>query len=154
MAVETIIVDGPSLLADWPGLMSGHSRTGAAARRELITQLIRYHDVTGAAIIVVFDATAVELEDGLPDPGIEVWLCPPGQTLLQAMQRVVRRVAGRGPVTVVCSPAHQDQVAAWPGTKALQAEAFARHVQATLQTFEREMVQFNRQEESRFHRAS
>lgn len=154
MAVERIVVDGPSLLADWPGLIPGKNRTDAAARQELMTQLIRYQDVTGAAITVVFDASAQELEDGLPGTGIEVWLCPPGQTLAQALQRAVRRLAGRGPVTVVCSPAHQAQVATWPGTTAVLAEAFARRVQATLQAFEREMVQFNRQEESRFRRAS
>lgn len=152
MAVERIVVDGPSLLAAWPELGAGKNR--AAARQELVSQLIQYQDVTGAAITVVFDASAEELEDGLPGAGLELLLCPLGQTPLQAMQRMVHRLAHRGPVTVVCSPADQAQVAAWPATTAIAGPDFVRRVQAALEAFEREVVQFNRQEQNRFRRAS
>lgn len=154
MAVERIVVDGPSLLQHWLQPGAGKNSPGLAARHELITHLTQFQDVTGAAITVLFDASAQELEDGLPGVGLELVLSPPGQTILQAMQRVVHRLAGRGPVTVVCSPAHQAQVASWPATTAVPCPEFVRRMRTVLEAFQREMLQFNRQEQTRFRRAS
>src|SRR6266567_3370333 len=55
MALVRILVDGYSLLHNWPELASGKPRHSAAAREELITQLTQYHDACGTPITIVFD---------------------------------------------------------------------------------------------------
>jgi predicted RNA-binding protein with PIN domain len=154
MAVERIVVDGPSLLERCPGLAAGKNSASTAVRRELLAWLTRYQDVTGTPITVVFDGQTDELDEVVPESGVEPLLLPPGQNILHAMQRLVHRLAARGPVQVVCSAAHLAQVAAWPGTTAVSCEDFARTVQSTLDAFEREMLRFNSQERNRFLRAS
>ena len=54
MALVRILVDGYSLLHNWPELAPGKPRHSAAAREELIHWLTRYHDATGTPITIFF----------------------------------------------------------------------------------------------------
>ena len=55
MALVRILVDGYSLLHNWPELAPGRPRHSARARDELVDMLTRYHDATGTPITVFFD---------------------------------------------------------------------------------------------------
>ncbi|HLZ54825.1 MAG TPA: NYN domain-containing protein [Verrucomicrobiae bacterium] len=58
MALARILVDGYSLLHNWPELAPGRPRHSARARDELIHVLTRYHDATGEPIAVFLMARA------------------------------------------------------------------------------------------------
>src|SRR5271167_3645262 len=47
MALMRILVDGYSLLHNWPELAPGQPRHSERARNELVHLLTRYHDTTG-----------------------------------------------------------------------------------------------------------
>ncbi|MGH8024734.1 MAG: NYN domain-containing protein, partial [Limisphaerales bacterium] len=55
MALARILVDGYSLLHNWPGLAAGQPRHSERARDELIRVLAQYQDVTGDPVTVFFD---------------------------------------------------------------------------------------------------
>ena len=55
MALVRILVDGYSLLHNWPELAPGQPRHSARAREELVHVLTRYHDATGKPVTVFFD---------------------------------------------------------------------------------------------------
>ena len=52
MVLARILVDGYSLLHNWPELAPGAARHSARAREELVHVLTRYHDATGEPITV------------------------------------------------------------------------------------------------------
>src|SRR5262245_52681042 len=55
MALVRILVDGFSLLHNWPELAPGKPRHSAPAREELISRLRQYYDACGTPITIVFD---------------------------------------------------------------------------------------------------
>ena len=57
MALVRILVDGYSLLHNWPHLAPRKARHSAAAREELIHVLTQYRDAIGTPITVVFDGS-------------------------------------------------------------------------------------------------
>src|SRR5882724_6880424 len=57
MALVRILVDGYSLLHNWPELAPGRARFSAEARAELIRRLTLYQDAIGTPITVFFDGS-------------------------------------------------------------------------------------------------
>ena len=55
MALVRILVDGYSLLHNWPELAPGKPRHSAAAREELIRILTLYRDAIATPLTIVFD---------------------------------------------------------------------------------------------------
>ena len=55
MALVRILVDGYSLLHNWPELAPGAARHSARAREELVHILTRYQDATGEPVTIFFD---------------------------------------------------------------------------------------------------
>lgn len=58
MALVRILVDGYSLLHNWPELAPGKARHSAAARAELVHVLTQYHDATGTPLTIFLMAAA------------------------------------------------------------------------------------------------
>ena len=59
MALVRILVDGYSLLHNWPELAPGRARHSAAARDELIRRLTLYQDATGTPVTIFFDGAGL-----------------------------------------------------------------------------------------------
>ena len=57
MALVRILVDGYSLLHNWPQLAPGAARHSAEARDELVHRLTLYRDAIGTPITIVFDGS-------------------------------------------------------------------------------------------------
>ena len=70
MALVRILVDGYSLLHNWPELAPGKPRHSMEARDELIRILTLYRDATGTPITIVFDGAGKSRRHGnFPPPG-------------------------------------------------------------------------------------
>src|SRR5215510_3818246 len=103
MGLIRILVDGYSLLHNWPELAPGKPRYSAAAREELIARLTQYHDACRTPITIVFDG-----ESGIAgnaerqtSPGVEVLFSHAGQTADQMIERAAHRLLEYGEVLVV-----------------------------------------------------
>src|SRR5205809_5343031 len=103
MALARILVDGYSLLHNWPELAPGKARHSAGARDELIHLLTLYRDAIGTPITIVFDGTGAPV--GTPKPistaELEVFYSRAGQTADDIIERVAARMADFGEVLVV-----------------------------------------------------
>jgi predicted RNA-binding protein with PIN domain len=100
MKQKILLVDGHSMIFDWPDLAAMHARNTAAAREELVKRLTGLQDNTEWTIAVVFDGKGVKASsDGTPH-GIAVFYSKSGQTADSIIERLAAKYARDHEVTV------------------------------------------------------
>ena len=119
MALVRILVDGYSLLHNWPGLAPGRARYSAAARDELIRRLTLYQDAVGTPVTIFFDGARVAT--GRPTAAstseVEVLYSRKGQTADQMIECAVHRFGPYGEVMAVTDDhAERDTVISFGGS--------------------------------------
>lgn len=146
-----ILIDGYSLLHQWPEVAAGRPRHSAQAREELIRILTRYQDATGTPVTVFFDARyrrgPAPPRDGA---GIEVIYSAPGQTADALIERTAARLVAWGEVLVVTEDIAERQTVEAFGAWTWSCEQFICHVRTALADERAELEQLNRREQSRF----
>src|SRR5919108_3657655 len=100
MALIRILVDGYSLLHNWPQLAPGKPRHSAAAREELTRVLRQYRDAVGTPITIIFDGAGAPA--GTPKttstPELEILYSTAGQTADDLIERSAHRLLAYGEV--------------------------------------------------------
>jgi predicted RNA-binding protein with PIN domain len=100
MKQKILLVDGHSMIFDWPDLAAMHARNTAAAREELVKRLTGLQDNTEWTVAVVFDGKGVKASsDGTPH-GIAVFYSKSGQTADSIIERLAAKYAKDHEVTV------------------------------------------------------
>ena len=100
MKQKILLVDGHSMIFDWPDLTAMHARNTAAAREELVKRLTGLQDNTEWTVAVVFDGKGVKASsDGTPN-GIAVFYSQSGQTADSIIERLAAKYAKDHEVTV------------------------------------------------------
>ena len=152
VALVRILVDGYSLLHNWPELAPGKPRHSAPARDELIHILTRYHDAVGTPITIFFDGA------GAP-PGVskheaslqvEVLFSKAGQTADQLIERAAHRFKPFGEVLAVTDDLVERDVVIGLGGNASSCMNFIRDVESALAEFADDLKLYNRKERNRF----
>ena len=154
MALLRILVDGYSLLHNWPELAAGRPRHSAAAREELIHRLTLYRDATGTPITIFFDgANVAPHKAGVEStPELEVLYSRTGQTADQMIERATHRFREFGEVLAVTDDhAERDTVIALGGL-ASSCLNFIQTVESALTDIKREIKNHNRTERNKFNR--
>jgi uncharacterized protein len=152
MALVRILIDGYSLLHNWPELARGKPRHSAAAREELVRVLTRYQDAEGTPITIFFDGTgaAPGLPDGESSRNLEVLFSRDGKTADDMIERVAHRLQPYGEVLAVTDDnAERDTVIALGG-HASSCLSFIDSVQNVLSEFQDELKNHNRAEGFRY----
>jgi uncharacterized protein len=154
MALVRILVDGYSLLHNWPELARGRPRYSAAARDALIRQLTAYQDAIGTPITVVFDGISLQpgTEAAHSGTGVEVLFSRSGQTADQMIERAAHRLAAYGQVLAVTDDLAERQTVLSLGGLASSCWNFIQSVQSALSDLRDEIKDRNRQERHRFGR--
>ena len=155
MALIRILVDGYSLLHNWPALAPGTPRHSERAREELIHILTRYHDATGEPMTIFFDGASAppNVPKDTSGPAVEVLFSRAGQTADQMIERAAHRFQDHGEVLVVTDDrAERDVVGGFGGSVASCAN-FIRMVEGALTELADELRRLNRAERSRFKRS-
>jgi uncharacterized protein len=154
MALVRILVDGYSLLHNWPELAPGKPRHSATARAELIHVLTLYQDAAGTPITIVFDGSGAAPgvpKDQVPER-VEVLFSKAGQTADDLIERATHRFQPYGEVLVVTNDnAERDTVIAFGGMAA-SCLSFISTVEGTLAEFTNDLQHYNRTERNRFKR--
>ena len=155
MALVRILVDGYSLLHNWPELARGKARHSAAARDELINTLTRYQDATVTPITIFFDGSGAPV--GVPKnestPSVEVLFSKAGQTADDMIERAAHRFQPYGEVMAVTNDnAERDTVIAMNGTVS-SCENFILMVKSALTDLSEEVKQYNQTERNRYKKA-
>jgi predicted RNA-binding protein with PIN domain len=98
MALVRILVDGYSLLHNWPELAPGRARHSEQARDALVQILGKYHDATGEPITVFFDGAGAPagVRKNESRREVEVLFSAAGQTADEMIERGRFRRTGHG----------------------------------------------------------
>ena len=152
MALVRILVDGYSLLHNWPQLAPGKARHSQAARDELIHVLTRYQDACGTPVTVIFDGAGSKRgrPEAETEPAVEVLYSRAGQTADQMIERATYRFKEYGEVLVVTDDfAERDTVMSLGGMVA-SCLGFIQSIESALADLQRELKNYNRKEQRRF----
>jgi len=156
MALARILVDGYSLLHNWPELAPGWPRHSERARDELIHLLTRYYDATGTPVSVFFDGAGGRARGprDKPSSAVEVLFSRADQTADQMIERVAHRFGELGEVLVVTDDhVERDVVSGFGGSTASCAN-FIRMVEDALTEMQDKLRSHNRAERNRFKRGT
>lgn len=154
MALVRILVDGYSLLHQWPELAPGKPRHSAAARDELIGRLRQYQDASGTAITVVFDGNR-PLGVGPSEPSsreLEILYSRAGQTADQIIERATHRLAEYGEVLVVTDDNAERETVTSVGGMTSDCQNFIRMMEQAQQELRGQIKGRNLKERNRFKR--
>lgn len=156
MALVRILVDGYSLLHNWPELAPGKPRHSEGARDQLVQVLARYGDAVGTPITVFFDgagASRGKLQQESFD-SVEVLFSRAGQTADEMIERAAHRFQPYGEVLAVTDDQTERDVVIGLGGHASSCLNFIREIENTLADFAADLKQYNRAERNRFRNAN
>ena len=155
MALVRILVDGYSLLHNWPELAPGKARHSAAARAELVRVLTQYRDAIGTPITVVFDGAGAPA--GTPkaetSPELEIIYSKAGQTADDVIERVSHRMQPYGEVLVVTDDFAERDTVLSLGGMASSCLNFIQTLESTLTELRRDLKRHNLKERKQFQRS-
>jgi len=155
MALVRILVDGYSLLHQWPELAPGQPRHSERARDELVQVLTQYHDATGEPITVFFDGKGFRSPAPAPSAGpqgVEVLFSRAGQTADDLIERAAVRFQEYGEVLVVTDDFAERNVVGGFGGSVASCDNFIRMIGNALGDLTDELKRHNRAEHNRFKR--
>ena len=150
MALVRILVDGYSLLHQWPDLAPGRPRHSLAAREELISRLTQYHDASGTPITIIFDGATGPVADFPSSPEVEILYSRTGQTADQIIERVTHRLKHYGEVLVVTDDLAERDTVTSAGGMTSSCLNFIKLVESALSDLDREISNYNRREREKF----
>jgi uncharacterized protein len=154
MPLARILVDGYSLLHNWPELAPGQPRHSQRAREELIRILTRYHDATGEPVTIFFDGAGAPVSAPKTDSSrqVEVLFSRSGQTADDMIERATHRFQEYGEVLVVTDDfVERDTVEALGGMVSSCAN-FINSIEKALTELQDDLRSHNRSEKNRFRR--
>ncbi len=154
MALVRILVDGYSLLHNWPELAPGRPRHSAAARDELVRMLTRYRDATGTPITVFFDGagTVQGPSEFGSTPEVEILFSPAGQTADDLIERAAYRFQPYGEVLAVTDDHAERDTVVGLGGLAASCFNFIQTIAGALADQQEDLQRINRREQNEFKR--
>jgi predicted RNA-binding protein with PIN domain len=156
MALVRILVDGYSLLHNWPELAPGRARHSAAARDELIRLLTLYQDAVGTPVTIFFDGASVR--GGRPPAAsaseVEVLYSRTGQTADQMIERAAHRFGPYGEVLAVTDDGAERDTVINMGGLASSCWNFVQTLESALADLQNDVKNHNRREQNKFNRRS
>lgn len=100
MKARVLIVDGHSMIFQWPDLSMRHARNSAAAREALVRMLQGLQDATDWTVAVVFDGKGSHNSEASEPDGIKVFYSKSGQTADSVIERLAAKYSSECDVTV------------------------------------------------------
>ncbi|MFO1488985.1 MAG: NYN domain-containing protein [Verrucomicrobiota bacterium] len=153
MVLVRILVDGYSLLHNWPELAPGRARHSAAARDELVHVLTQYRDATSTPVTVFFDgAGSGGSGDSASTPEVEIIFSKSGQTADDLIERAAHRFQPYGEVMVVTDDHAERDLVAGLGGLAVSCFNFIRMVEHALAEQDEAVHRHNHRERNAFKR--
>jgi predicted RNA-binding protein with PIN domain len=155
MSLVRILVDGYSLLHNWPQLAPGRMRHSAAARVELIHVLTRYQDAVGTPITVFFDGSGAppNVPKNETNGVVEVLFSGAGQTADDMIERAAHRFQPYGQIMAVTDDNAERDIVIGLGGHACSCENFVRMMESEMADFQDALKRYNRTEQNRYRNA-
>lgn len=154
MALVRILVDGYSLLHNWPELAPGAARHSETARDALVEMLTHYQDAKGTPITVFFDGSGSRRSKPKSEAvgTVEVLFSRAGQTADDMIERAALRFQDYGEVLVVTDDNAERNLVSGFGGSVASCDNFIRMIGETLTELQDDLLRHNRAERNRFNR--
>lgn len=154
MALVRILVDGYSLLHQWPELAPGRARHSAAAREELTSIITHYQDACGTPITIFFDGSGAppNTPKQHSTPEVEVLFSKAGQTADEMIERAAYRFKAYGEVLVVTNDNAIRDLVIGLGSAAASCDNFIRMIGDTQTDLQADLKHYNRMEQNRYRK--
>jgi predicted RNA-binding protein with PIN domain len=117
-----LIVDGHSIIFQWPELRAMHGKRGGAARDELIRRLTQYQDATDIRVVAVFDGRSDKQNEATEPGGIQIFYSKVGQTADAIIERLCAKYAKQHDIVVATDDSMERQTAMTFGASAVSSE--------------------------------
>jgi predicted RNA-binding protein with PIN domain len=124
-----LIVDGHSVIFEWPDLRKLHERCASVARESLIKRLRGYQDWTGVRVVVVFDGKGADISATSDPHDIQIFYSRKGQTADSIIERLASKYATRFDLTVATSDYLEQQTASAFGAECISPEMLREMLQ-------------------------
>jgi len=153
MPLVRILVDGYSLLHNWPELAPGAARHSERARDALVDMLQQYQDACGTPVTIFFDGSGPKQRPKRQaGPAVEVLFSSAGQTADDLIERAAHRFQPYGEVLVVTDDfAERDTVTAF-GSSVASCANFIRMIDVALSQLQDSLNRHNRAARNSFRR--
>ena len=153
MALVRILIDGYSLLHQWPELAEGAARHSEAARDALVEMLTQYQDASGTPVTVFFDG--IGARRGRPQNQaqgtVEVIFSRSGQTADDLIERAAHRFQDYGEVLVVTDDFAERNIVGGFGGSVSSCANFIGMIQGALDTLAETLHRHNQNQKSLFN---
>ena len=100
MKQKILIVDGHSMIFQWPELSRNYAARGASVRETLVRMLTSLQDNSDWTVAVVFDGRGDKPSSEGNPGGIKIFYSKDGQTADSIIERLAAKYAARCDVTV------------------------------------------------------
>ena len=100
MPARVLIVDGHSMIFQWPELRKLHAKNTATAREQLVRLLTRYQDSSGAHVCVVFDGKGAKNSEEKNPGGIQIFYSGSAKTADSVIERIVAAYSSKYEIVV------------------------------------------------------
>lgn len=138
MTRRILIVDGHSVIHQWPDLRALHGRRMALAREALLRTMTEYQDMTGVHVVVVFDGRGSKTAEATETGGIQVFYSGDTNTADDVVERLVAKYGGRNDITVATSDLAEQQTVISFGGYVVSAEGLKELIDQARKDFARE----------------
>ena len=154
MALIRILVDGYSLLHQWPELAEGAPRHSEAARDALVELLTQYQDASGTPVTIFFDGRGNRRTKPKNEStgSVEVIFSATGQTADALIERAAHRFQPYGEVLVVTEDRAERDIVGGFGGSVASCGNFIHMIQNALANLRENVDNHNRAEQKRFLR--
>jgi predicted RNA-binding protein with PIN domain len=154
MALVRILVDGYSLLHDWPELAPGWPRHSANARDELVRRLTLYQDAVGTPITIFFDGGGAQprTHPTHSTPEVEVIFSRGSRTADDLIERAAHKFSAYGEVLAVTDDRAERETVISFGGMASSCRNFIVTIEGTLAEQADDLKHHNRREKHRFQK--
>ena len=155
MSLVRILVDGYSLLHNWPTLAPGRPRHSAAARSALVHVLTRYQDAVGTPITIFFDGGGAppDVPKNESNGPVEVLFSGAGKTADDLIERAAHRFQPYGQVMAVTDDNAERDIVTGLGGHVCSCENFIRLIENEMEDFQEALKRYNRTEKNRYRHA-
>jgi len=155
MSLVRLLIDGYSLLHNWPELAPRQPRHSAAARADLVHVLTRYQDAVGTPITIFFDGSGAPPNIPKPESNgvVEVIFSGPGKTADDLIERAAHRFQPYGEIMAVTDDNAERDIVIGLGGHACSCENFIRMIESEMTDFQNTLKHYNRKEQNRYRNA-
>jgi len=131
MKPRVLLVDGHSMIFQWPDLLKEHQQNTATARESLIRMLTGLQDSSDWHVAVVFDGKGTRTSEANEPYGIQVFFSRSGQTADSVIERITARYATEYDVTVATNDTLERTTVASLGASGMSAIQLREEIERT-----------------------